>query len=75
MQRWHYARLSFMDGWAELMREGDIDDDDDISTRFAKACALQDTMLDELGANGFVVYDVKIDQDSRPCYFLRQPID
>jgi len=75
MQQWHYAQLSFMDGWLRLMREGNIEDDDDLSTRFGKACALQDTMLEELGEQGFVVYDVKIDLDSRPCYFLRQPLN
>jgi hypothetical protein len=75
MQRWHYTRLTFMDGWMRLIRDGDIREDEDPGARSARAAECQQTMLNELGEQGFVVYEVKIDVDAHAEYFLRRPID
>lgn len=61
---WHYTSLSFMDAFARQSEE-------EREPYPQGSLQLQAAMLDELGEQGWDVYEIKFDENGHPLYFLR----
>lgn len=61
---WHYTSLSFMDAFASLSESerGNVPE---------APLGRQAELLNELGEQGWDVYEIKFDENGYPLYFLR----